>query len=61
MNTKDFISPQNLKKYDKSDVTFGSTGGMTRFKPNIDLDKLKNCIITDPKQEITYVDTNNNE
>lgn len=31
---------------------YNNTGGMTRYKPNIDFDKCKSCKITDPKQEI---------
>ncbi len=36
----------------KNNVTHDNTGGMTRYKPNIDLEKCNSCKITDPKQEM---------
>ena len=52
MSIKDFMSPTELENYNNNDIRQDSTGGMTRYKPNIDSDKNKNCKITDPQQEI---------
>ncbi len=52
MSIKDFMSPKELENYNNNDITQDNTGGMTRYKPNIDIDKYQSCKITDPKQEI---------
>ena len=41
MSIKDFMSPTELENYKNNDIRQDSTGGMTRYKPNIDLDKKK--------------------